>query len=557
MKKSIVTMLSLAAAAVILIVTALLVLISYKNVYDNDIKASGELALSSARALAEAIDPAEFNEIMATLEKTEHWYWARDYANRLYEKGELTYCYVISAQYDANVKYFLDAQMDEDAFDLGEGESAGNYDGKMFETINTAMETTTEPYDLGGYGALISGFAPIFDGSTVIGVVGVDINVDSALASANQFALFASLIGVGLALAFSVLFFVFTRKSIGRPLNELLDVSQKVAMGDLKTAPAYQSANEIGRVFESFRQMIQATRVQVAALETIADNDLTVDITPRCEADTMGMALKKITAFLNSVFHKLNENAAQVASGAGQIAMGGQALAQGATEQAASVEELHATINTIADETVESVKMSAEAADVAAQVQKNAREGIEKMSEMVRTTREISDAGQGIHKVIKVIDDIAFQTNILALNAAVEAARAGQHGKGFAVVADEVRQLAAKSAEAAKETDALVTNSMQKATLGVDMAENTAESLNLIVSGIEDNANIVRNIAQQLEKQSEHMNSLNHHIGEVSEVVQQNSATAEESSAASEELKRLAAALEDLLQHFKLRPNRQ
>jgi methyl-accepting chemotaxis protein len=185
-------------------------------------------------------------------------------------------------------------------------------------------------------------------------------------------------------------------------------------------------------------------------------------------------------------------------------------------------------------------------------IRAKAEKGSEQMNAMMEAVQAINDASQSIGKVIKVIDDIAFQTNILALNAAVEAARAGVAGRGFAVVAEEVRNLAAKSAEAAQDTEALIENSINKAVLGVKIAGETNESLIAIVDGIVQSSRISGEIAEKADRQYSAIGEINTGIDQVSQVVQQNSATAEESAAASEELSGQSSMLNGLIGQFKL-----
>jgi len=288
-------------------------------------------------------------------------------------------------------------------------------------------------------------------------------------------------------------------------------------------------------------------------LEAVANGDLTVDVEVLSEDDVLGQSLQNTVINLNFMFGEISSAAAQVTAGAGQIAEGAQTLAQGSTEQAASVEQLSASISEIAANTKENASKAERAATLANTIMANAEKGSRQMDEMTSAVKDINAASQSISKVIKVIDDIAFQTNILALNAAVEAARAGQHGKGFAVVAEEVRNLAAKSAEAAKDTGGLIANSMEKAELGASIAIDTAASLGEIVTGINKSNQIINDIAKSSEEQSYGIAQINMGIDQVAQVVQQNSATSEESAAASEELSGQSVMLKDQISQFKLR----
>jgi methyl-accepting chemotaxis protein len=288
-------------------------------------------------------------------------------------------------------------------------------------------------------------------------------------------------------------------------------------------------------------------------LESVAKGDLTTQVEQLSKDDVMANALQHTVDSLNDMFRDISNSSVQVSSGSKQIADGAQSLAQGSTEQAASVEQLSSSITEIAEQTKGNADMAGKAAALADTIKQNAEKGSRQMDEMLEAVKEINQAGQSISKVIKVIDDIAFQTNILALNAAVEAARAGQHGKGFAVVAEEVRNLAGKSAEAAKETGTLIANSTEKAELGNRIAGETAASLAEIVSGINESNQIINEIAVSSEQQTSGIMQINTGIEQVANVIQKNSATAEEESAASEEMSGQAHILEDLVAQFKLK----
>lgn len=290
-------------------------------------------------------------------------------------------------------------------------------------------------------------------------------------------------------------------------------------------------------------------------LKHLADGNLDLDRADEYQGDFLAIshALNTIVESLNKVIMDIRDGAEQVTSDLSQISVSTQSQAQGVTEQASSIEELTASISEIADQTKQTALNANNAKEVTKAVMDNAEKGNRQMIQMQKSMTAINQSSAGISKIIKVIDDIAFQTNILALNAAVEAARAGQHGRGFAVVAEEVRTLAARSSEAAKQTTVLIEGSITKAQEGTKIADDTAVALNDIVGGIEKVTVLVSNIANATNEQATAISQFNTGIDQVAQVIQQNSATAEESAAASHELFGQAERLKQSISQFKLK----
>ncbi|MDF2596020.1 MAG: methyl-accepting chemotaxis sensory transducer, partial [Clostridia bacterium] len=293
----------------------------------------------------------------------------------------------------------------------------------------------------------------------------------------------------------------------------------------------------------------------VVTAEQIADGNLNTEIDndTKDEIGILAGAFNRMVDNLNEVMNNISSASEQVASGAKQLSDSSISLSQGATEQASSVEELTASLEEIASQTNTNAENANQVNRLAETAKLSAAQGNKQMKEMLLAMDEINDSSSNISKIIKVIDEIAFQTNILALNAAVEAARAGQHGKGFAVVAEEVRNLAARSANAAKETTAMIEGSIKKVEAGTKIANQTAADLGEIVEGVAKVAKLVGDIAAASNEQAAGISQVNQGIIQVSEVIQTNSATSEESAAASEELASQAEVLQRQVSKFELK----
>jgi len=351
----------------------------------------------------------------------------------------------------------------------------------------------------------------LFDARTTNGMRHAeDLSRSTATTSATM------IVTVVILTAVSLLFGIVVSRMISKPVGKLVAAADRIADGDLDVSIDIDSKDEIGQLADAFRKM--------------SDN-------------------------LNEIMNNIQTASDQVAAGARQISALSVSLSQGATEQASSVEQLTASIEEISSQTQQNADASNQANELAEAAKRNALNGNEQMKEMLTAMDEINTSAQNISKIIKVIDEIAFQTNILALNAAVEAARAGQHGKGFAVVAEEVRNLAARSANAAKETTELIEGSIRKADAGTKIAQETASALQQIVEDVSRVASLVDSIATASNEQAIGINQVNQGIMQVSQVVQQTSANLEEGAATSEELSAQANLLNEQVRRFKLRKN--
>ncbi|MBQ2745930.1 MAG: methyl-accepting chemotaxis protein [Lachnospiraceae bacterium] len=345
----------------------------------------------------------------------------------------------------------------------------------------------------------------------------------------------------------------YIRKCIKKPLDEIVKAIKIIGDGGVEIELEKYNEDEFGIIIDALNATVKNIKDDANIADEIAEGDLSMDVSPRTDIDELGKSFKKLLDDHNHVLGNIREASMQVTTGSEQVASASQSLAQGSTEQASALEEITASIDDIAQRTKVNAAEANNANKLVIETKAGAVKGNAQMKEMMIAMNEINESSENISKIIKVIDDIAFQTNILALNAAVEAARAGTHGKGFAVVAEEVRNLAAKSAQAASETAELIENSIGKVEKGSKIAEETGAALAEIVENIDKIVDIISEIATASNEQATAVTQIDQALGQVSQVVQSNSATSEQCAAASEELSNQAIRLRELISKFKLR----
>ncbi|MCI8494403.1 MAG: methyl-accepting chemotaxis protein [Lachnospiraceae bacterium] len=349
--------------------------------------------------------------------------------------------------------------------------------------------------------------------------------------------------------------------NIGRPMKACVERMKLLVEGDLETPmPKITNKDETGVLVRSTEALVDRLRIVISDMSYLLNEmaNQNLDVHTEHEEIYVGsyqdilISMRNMKYKLSSAMNQVNQSAEGVANASSQLSSSAQTLSQGTAEQAGSVQELAARISTISEE----VKDTADGAlDVRKQTHQTGEEVLlcnQKMQDLVEAMGKIQSSSEEIEKILKTIDDIAFQTNILALNAAVEAARAGSAGKGFAVVAEEVRSLAGKSAQAAQNTSELIAKSTEAVHMGTEIAQNTADVLLEVVNSIQSVVQSIDQIAIVSNEQSESVEQVSKGINQISDVVQSNSATAEEGAAASEQLSAEATGLKDLVGQFTL-----
>ena len=422
------------------------------------------------------------------------------------------------------------------------------------QTLAMSGESGSESIVVNGVKSRVA-YAPIDGSNWSLILVGPESDFDGTLKTTTTIIVVFSVVLVIAA-------FICTFIIMNGVVNPIIGVTARLKAlsdGDLSAdTPVIKQKNEVGVLSESLAQTVASLRIYIEqiseALGMIAEGNLAFEMDGEFRGDFVKIkeSFNAILSQLRKTFGKISESANTVTMGASQVASGSQLLSDGAARQSEAVSEVSNRMENIVGHISDSVKSASETEVLAANIEEQINSCNHEMTKMLGSMEDISKSSAQISDIIRVIDDIAFQTNILALNAAVEAARAGDAGLGFAVVADEVRNLANMSADAAKQTSELIEDSLRNVKRGTAIAKTTAESLDRIVLGASEINEKVKSIAENAEHQNSLISEIYNSVNSVNAVIDNTTSTAEQSSAAANDMSEQAEVLRDMIDFFKI-----
>lgn len=395
------------------------------------------------------------------------------------------------------------------------------------------------------------GAAPLRNGSKTVGVMAVFYSQKALNQQLKD--ILVSLIAVGvIGIIISVLLLWYEANKLSEPIKKAAELAHAIRLGDFSKRVSVESDDESGQLAAELDKMADSLELRAKMASNIATGDLTSEVEMSSDKDALGLALKNMTKGLVSLVGQINEATESVNSESERILHYGGEFSSAAAEQEISQKDIAMVMNDLGEKIKENVDTASNASWLVMEAGQSAQKGNEYMEGMLSAMTEISESSNEISQIIKVIDDIAEQTNLLALNAAIEAARAGEQGRGFAVVADEVRQLAGRSADAAHQTTKLIDESAKRVSGGVEIARQTADALMGIVESVQKTTDLVEKISVVSTEQEAKIDEVNRGLDRLKGSTDKNTTNSKEISSASEVLSKQANQLKVVLSRFKL-----